>query len=162
MSIASTPIPKSSIAAVAVVLALFVALPASVDASSGMDEGYQLDASMKEEWQSEYRRLLQDSERLKRNAEAARRNYSQAQQRNYPRGSVRQQYLIDEEEAKKELAEVDAALEQFKADGRRDGALPGWFYEVEEESLASPEPAAIGEDDAEDMEGRNPLYLDSE
>jgi len=43
--------------------------------------------------------------------------------------------------------------------------MPGWLYEVEDEEVVIPEPAAADAVDAEEAEaraGRNPLYLDGE
>lgn len=144
-------------------LALCVSMPGLASASDGdegMDDSFAL--SEKEQWQSDYRRLLQEQARLERNAQDARENYSQARLRSYPRGAARAQFLVDEAEALKQLDVVRAEIEKFKLDSRRDGVLPGWVYEVEEEPLAAPQPAAKADEEPEDREGRNPLYLDSE
>ena len=129
--------------------------------------GEQVDAvqAMKDEWQHDYRQLLQDAARLRRNSLNARENYARAQRRNYPRGGARQAMLVEAEEAERGLAEVDAQIEQLRLDGRRAGALPGWFYEVDEETQEPAQPAfpaEATEASPEDREGRNPLYLDSE
>ena len=98
-----------------------------------------------------------------RNAATARAEYKRAQRRNYPRGEARAQYLINEAEALDELAQVEASIEKLRAEGRAAGALPGWVYEVDEEPIGRPQPAARDErEDPQDREGRNPLYLDSE
>ena len=143
-----------------IVLGLVLTVPGNVMASNSLDETASVE-EVKAEWQGRYRKLLTDAARLRRNAEAARYNYSQANQRNYPRGAARKQFLIDEENAQAELVQVEADIEKLREDGRREGALPGWFYEVEDEPLDAPQPAAPVEDPA-DREGRNPLYLDTE
>jgi len=117
--------------------------------------------SMKAEWQSNYRRLLIDVKLLQRNAEAARENYARAKRRNYPRGGAREQFLVDEKEAIKELADVQLEIEAITEKGHREGILPGWFAEVEDGPLEDPQPAAKAEEE-EDREGRNPLYFDDE
>jgi hypothetical protein len=142
-------------------LALALTLPGSVAASTGADDDASIEET-KAEWQGQYRRLLSDKALLQRNAEAARTYYSKSRQRNYPRGAARQQFLIDADTAEKQLVEVEAEIQKFKTNARREGILPGWFYEVEEGPLDAPQPAAPAEEDRQDREGRNPLYLDSE
>jgi hypothetical protein len=151
-------------------LAACVALAFAVSLSSALPtsaEGQQADALQptKDEWQADYRRLLQDADRLRRNAQNARENYARAQRRNYPRGGARQAMLIEAEEAESGLVEVEAQIEQLRLDGRRAGALPGWFYEVDDEPPGHTQPASPAETtelSPEDREGRNPLYLDRE
>ena len=116
----------------------------------------------KEYWQSEYRALRLDIARLERNAKRARHNYERAQRRTYPRGDARKQYLIDEQDALDGVVRVKREIEDLKDRGRREGALPGWFYEVDDEPLTPPEPAAPDGPNAEGLEereGRNPLYF---
>jgi hypothetical protein len=142
-------------------IALLLSVPTLAPANSAVgDETSTL--SEKESWQADYRRLLSDAALLKRNATAARENYAQARRRNYPRGAAREQFMIDEDNAKKELVEVEAELDKFRRDARHRGVLPGWFYEVEDDPIEAPQPAAPSAEDVQDREGRNPLYLDDE
>jgi hypothetical protein len=151
------------ISRLALVLLASLAIASSGFATDGAEYDGTGDPTPKEQWQTEYRRLLQEKARLERNAKTARENYSQAQQRNYPRGSARQKMLVDEQEAKQGLVEVEAEIERFKRSSRQDGVVPGWYYEVEEEPMvAAPQPHRDDTEDAEDREGRNPLYLDQE
>jgi len=119
----------------------------------------------KEYWQERYRRLRQDAARLERNAERARKAYAMAQRRNYPRGGARQRLIQQIEDAETELESVRKEIEELPTEARRAGAMPGWLYEVEDEEVVIPEPAAADAVDAEEAEaraGRNPLYLDGE
>lgn len=129
----------------------------------GEDE-YDAELELKEEIQRQYRDLLRNKAIFQRNAVTAREEYAEANRRNYPRGEARKQYLINEKEALDALAEVEVAIEKLHEQGRRDGALPGWFAEVEDEPLSLTQPAAPAEDDdrVRDREGRNPLYFDDE
>ena len=116
----------------------------------------------KQEWQDRYRKLRQEAARLERNAANARESYARAQRRNYPRGNALAQYLVDAENAEKELAKVKAELNGIFDEARREGIPPGWLYAVEDEPIDVPAPAAAGgaspgaTDD--DDGGRNPLY----
>ena len=155
-------ISMSRLLAAGVTLAFAVGLPIALPIPA---EGQQFDAgqAMKVKWQTDYRRLLQDTDRLRRNARNARENYARAQRRNYPRGGARQEMLLEAEKAERTLIGVEAQIEQLRLDGRRAGALPSWFYEVEDEPLGGAQPASRAqttEPVPEDQEGRNPLYLD--
>jgi hypothetical protein len=115
----------------------------------------------KNEWQERYRGLLQEAERLKENAATMRSNYSQAQQRNYPRGNARQEFLIKADEAETELVKVKAQLAGIFEEARRAGIPPRWLYEVDDEPIVVPAAAdSANADDEEEDDGRNPLYKD--
>jgi hypothetical protein len=161
MFIVSRTFPLGRLLAAVFALSLALAMPGIVAASSGADEDASIEDT-KDDWQSEYRGLLINKARVQRNLEAARTSYSKSRRRNYPRGAAREQFLIDAATAEKELVELDREIDQFKTKSRRQGILPGWFFEVEEGPLDAPQPAAPAEEDPEDREGRNPLYLDSE
>jgi len=115
----------------------------------------------KQDWQDRYRQLRQDAKRLERNAAAARENYARAQRRNYPRGDALQQFLVQEQDAETELAKVKKELAGIFDEARRAGIPPGWLYEVEDEPVVVPAPAASAnpsDDAADEDDGRNPLY----
>ena len=122
----------------------------------------------KADWQGRYRSLLQNEARLHHNAQMARENYARAQRRNYPRGGARQQFLVDADDAEKELVTVKEELAQLQVDARHDSIPKNWLYEVEEEPITSGPPAsasqnaAADDDDQDDREGRNPLYFEDE
>jgi len=106
--------------------------------------------------------LLRNAALLERNARRSREYYAQAQRRNYPRGGARQRLLAQAAEAEAELRTVREEIEALRVEARREGALPGWLYEVEDEEIVVPEPAAPdGSDSSSDERdaGRNPLYL---
>ena len=164
MSLGLRSISTTRLLAAGVVLAFAVSLPAALPVPAEAEPVDAL-AAMKDEWQDEYRQLLGEVDRLRRNARNARENYSRAQRRNYPRGGAREQMLAEAEEAEGDLIKVEAQIEQLQLDGRRAGALPGWFYEVEtepRERLQPSFPAEAAGPAPEDREGRNPLYLDAE
>jgi hypothetical protein len=152
---------RRAFSAVALALLLVGTGASTLSAESYADEE-RASADKKAEWQGDYRKLLNDAARLERNVAAAKENYSQARQRYYPRGAARQQIVIDRKLAEKELVEVEAEIDRFKTNGRREGAAPSWFYEVEEEPRKASMPAAKAEEPAQDREGRNPLYLDDD
>lgn len=138
------------------------AMPGAAFANDGLSDEDVPTVELKDQVQGEYRNLLRNAARLRRNAEAARRDYKLSTRRNYPRGEVRKQFLVDAEAAEKELVQVEAEIEKLKTEARGEGAMPGWFYEVEEENFDAPTPASPAEEDAGDRGGRNPLYLDDD
>jgi len=148
---------------VGIVFLLVVSTASPVFAGNDDEAGEEAaQAETKSQFQAEYRRLLHNAELLRQNAANARENYSKSRARRYPRGAASRQFLIDAEEAERELVEVEAEIERFKTNGQREGALPRWFYEVEDEPLGVARPAAPADRDPADLEGRNPLYLDDE
>ena len=118
----------------------------------------------KAEWQGRYRSLLQNAARLRGNVETSRENYARAQRRNYPRGGARQQFIVDAENAQKELVGVKEAIAQIAVDARHASIPPNWLYEVEDEPITVSAPASPSDqqDEQEDRAGRNPLYFDED
>ncbi|MBJ18073.1 MAG: hypothetical protein GY910_09310 [bacterium] len=118
--------------------------------------------AQRDNWQRKYRALLSDRVRLKENIAKSRKNYSQAQRRNYPRGGARQKFLVDAENAEKALAATEEAIAEIFTDARREGVPPGWLYEVEDEPIEATRPAASDSNavDPEDRAGRNPIYFE--
>ena len=119
----------------------------------------------KADWQGRYRSLLQNEARLHHNAHMARENYARAQRRNYPRGGAREQFLIDADDAEKELVTVKEELAQLQLDARHEAIPKNWLYDVEEEPITSGPPASASRNaaaDQDDREGRNPLYFEDE
>ena len=145
-------------------LVLVVGWPGALPSLATAGDFTEVDSfqAMKEEWQDRYRALLQDAARLRHNANSARDNYRMAQRWNYPRGGARQKFLLQADEAERDLVRVESDLEKFRVDARRAGALPGWLYEVEEEERVVSEPAAPADASDPDLEGRNPLYLEQD
>lgn len=124
--------------------------------------GEQSLAEKKAEWQDRYRTLLQNAARLRSNADASRENYARAQRRNYPRGGARQQFILEAENAEKELVEVKEEIAQIAIDARHAAIPPSWLYEVDDEPI-SPTPAASASgqhDKQEERAGRNPIHFD--
>jgi len=140
-------------------LSLFAIQAPAAHAQLADDEVLQHE---KEYWQDRYRRLRQNAARLERNAERARKAYALAQRRNYPRGGARQKLFQQIEDAETELESVRKEIEELPREARRAGALPGWLYEVEQEEVVIPEPAAPDSDDpaADACAGRNPIYCE--
>lgn len=108
---------------------IFVLAPAAP--SFGSDGRDAEMAAMKAEWQDRYRTLLEDADRLRAEIAEQRELYAAANRRNYRRGSKRHVHRAAAAEATRALADVEQQLATIKDDGRRAGALPGWFYEVE-------------------------------
>ena len=117
----------------------------------------------RQEWQARYRRLLQDRVYYTETIATARKNYTQAQRRNYPRGGARQQFLVDAEEAEASLAATEKAIEEIFIEARQNDVPPGWLAEVEDDPASYQKPAApeSARDEA-DRAGRNPLYFDDD
>jgi hypothetical protein len=117
--------------------------------------------AQKSEWQERYRSLLRNAARLEDNVAKSRENYARAQRRNYPRGGARQQFIIDADEAEKELVTVKAEIEQIFVDARHNAVPTNWLYEVDDEPIMPAAPASVsdGESDEDDRAGRNPLYF---
>jgi hypothetical protein len=146
-------------------IGLPILTPSSAQAQTGAQPTLE---EQKAEWQDRYRSLLQNQARLHHNAQMARENYARAQRRNYPRGGARQQFLIDAEDAEKELVTVKEEIAQISLDARHASIPQNWFYAVEEEPLTFGPPAASATnngsnaDAEEDRAGRNPLYFEDE
>ncbi len=107
-------------------------------------------------WQNRYRNLLAEASELRATIEVERELYADANRRNYRRGRKRIVHREKAQKARVELATVEAALATIEDDGRRAGALPGWFYEVEFEIEGAKRRPAVSVGPGED--GRNPLY----
>jgi hypothetical protein len=114
--------------------------------------------ALKTFWQNKYRGLILRAAELRRTVSSERESYAEANRRNYRRGSKRHAHYDEMKKAASELATVEAELATIEDDGRRAGALPGWFYEVEMELEDADRRPAIsaGPDD----EGRNPLHFE--
>lgn len=134
------------------ILGMFFVMPLSAAATDADDEG------AKAYWQTRYRGLHADVVRLRGDIARERELYADANRRNYRRGSKRHAHREAMMKAMAELGRVEADLATIEEDGRRDGALPGWFYEIDielEDAGDGPNvPAAPGED------GGNPFYDD--
>jgi len=150
-------------------LALFVAWAvvlgglASVDANPAHAQSAQDEEKGKEYWQERYRGLLRRAAQARHDNTIAMESYKRAKRRNYPRGSARDRFLSQAEEAERELATVEKEIATFRSDARQQGALPGWLYEVEEEPFelapAAAPPSDTSDETRVDREGRNPLYF---
>ena len=115
------------------------------------------DLEVKAQWQQRYRQLLQNQARLRDNAKKSRENYARAQRRNYPRGGARQQFIVDAELAEADLVMVEAETEALREEARRSAIPRNWFYEIDDEDIQAPAPAAAAVENTDDG-GRNPLY----
>jgi len=113
---------------------------------------------MKTYWQDRYRQLLVSADDLREEIERETELYADANRRNYRRGTKRHVHRVAIEEAEKKLAEVDRELATIKDEGRRAGALPGWFYEVEQDRADVARNPTLAPS-PEDLEGgRNPKF----
>jgi hypothetical protein len=115
--------------------------------------------SQKSTWQRHYRMLLHDQARLRDNAAKSRENYARARRRNYPRGGARQQFIVDAEEAERDLIKVEEETLKFLEQARRNALPRNWIFEVEDENIQAPAATAASERD-DSRDGRNPLYHD--
>jgi len=113
----------------------------------------------KTKWQNKYRGLIVQAAELRGTIDSERELYADANRRNYRRGPKRHVHHKAMKEAVTELAKVEAELATIQDDGRRAGALPGWFYEVDMEFEDAERRPAIAAGPGD--EGRNPLYLEN-
>lgn len=117
-------------------------------------------ASEKDFWQTRYRTLFDRADTLRETIAIETELYADANRRNYRRGTKRHLHRVAAEEARAELAIVERELSKIKEEGRRAGALPGWFYEVElDRADVARSPALAPEPDDRD-EGRNPRFVE--
>lgn len=124
-------------------------------------------SSLKTTWQTRYRNLLRSEANLRAEIDEQRELYADANRRNYRRGTKRHIHHDAMDAATKQLAGVEAELATIHEEGRRAGAMPGWFYEVELEfesnKLAAPATPDLDEEPRDDRsDGRNPLYEEEE
>ena len=115
------------LAALIALLAMAFAAPSSFARDDAQSDG------MKQYWQNRYRQLLRSADELRAEIAHETELYADANRRNYRRGTKRHMHRVAAEEAKAKLDAVESKLSTIKDEGRRAGALPGWFYEVEEE-----------------------------
>lgn len=120
-------------------------------------------SSLKTMWQTRYRNLLRSAAKLRVEIDEQRELYADANRRNYRRGPKRHLHEEAMDDAAKRLADVEAELVAIHDEGRRAGALPGWFYEVElefeAEKLAGPAMPDLDEESPKERSGgQNPLY----
>ncbi len=135
--------------------AMFVALVAPPLAFARSDAELE---GMKTYWQNRYRQLLVSADDLREEIERETGLYADANRRNYRRGTKRHVHRVAIEEAEKKLAEVNRELSTIKEEGRRAGALPAWFYDVEQvRADAARNPALAPRPDDPDR-GRNPKF----
>jgi len=137
---------------------VLLAVPASANNPAARTGAEQ--SGPKAYWQERYRNLINRAAELRDIIETERELYADANRRNYRRGDKRHRHRIKLIEAEDQLEVIEAELETIKDDGRRAGALPGWFYEVESELevLGGKPPVERGPGDR----GRNPLYVEDE
>ena len=140
--------------AVLVGLGLLLLAPAAAAQSSP-----ELD-SAKDYWQTRYRTLLERADSLRETIEVETELYADANRRNYRRGKKRHVHRVAAEEARAELAEVQLELSTIQEEGRRAGALPGWFYEVEQDRADVARNPALVPDPEDPDEGRNPRFVE--
>lgn len=138
-----------------VLLCGLVAALCAVPTAAVADDLAEL-GSEKTYWQNRYRNLLAEASELRATIEVERELYADANRRNYRRGRKRSRHLEKVQKATAELITVETALATIEDDGRRAGALPGWFYEVEIEIESAKRRPAVSIGPGE--EGRNPLY----
>ena len=118
--------------------------------------------SAKDYWQTRYRTLLERADSLRETIEVETELYADANRRNYRRGKKRHVHRVAAEEARAELVEVERELSTIQEEGRRAGALPGWFYEVEQDRSDVARNPALAPDPDDRDEGRNPRFIEPE
>lgn len=169
--------PRGTLLALAAMLGglgLLLCAPVSAMAEEGPRIGLSK-ADHKEFWQSRFRELRQEAAVLKRDAAIEWELYADANRRNYRRGKVRHIHRDKALELEVKLAEVEEELNALPEAARRSGALPGWIREVESEPVVLPPPgpnaleeyrsmpsAPADAGEADDREGRNPIFVDEE
>jgi len=141
------------LAALIALLAMAFAAPSSFARDDAQRDG------MKQYWQNRYRQLLRSADELRAEIAHETELYADANRRNYRRGTKRHMHRVAAEEAKAKLDAVESKLSTIKDEGRRAGALPGWFYEVEEEREDIARNPSLGPDPADPNAGRNPRFV---
>lgn len=117
-------------------------------------------AASKDFWQDRYRTLLERADTLRETIATETELYADANRRNYRRGKKRHVHRLAAEEARADLAEVERDLSTIKDEGRRAGALPGWFYEIEMERAAIARNPALAPEPDDREAGRNPRFVE--
>ncbi len=155
----------SALLTLALALAAVPALVIAVGAGPAAAETEEEALAKKAEWQDRYRVLRNNAARMQSNAKKLRRAYGLAQHANYPRGGAREAFRKQVEQAEQDAADYTAQIEEFHEEARRNEIPPGWLAEVEDEPIDLGLPADQDDaelDEADDREGRNPLYLEDE
>ncbi|MBK7952482.1 MAG: hypothetical protein IPK00_27925 [Deltaproteobacteria bacterium] len=120
----------------ALLLAICVAgaLGVSMRPITAAADAGDLDA-MKAHWQARYRKLRVDEARLLETVKLATKEYADSNRRNYRRSGVRHFHRTNANEAKKELASVQAQIETIFSDVVSAGGSVNWLYEVDDEPI---------------------------
>ena len=140
---------------IALLVFLLALMASPAIAADGIGSDAEVSA-VKTFWQNRYRTLISKAARLRAEISQERERYADANRRNYRRGKKRHVHRVAVEKATRTLATVEAELATIQDEGRRAGALPGWFYEVEIEMEESAQRPSVTSGPADD--GRNPLY----
>ena len=132
-----------------------VLLPFVIPVAAQADDSVE-QAAQKMYWQTKYRDLLARAVELRATVDTEKELYADANRRNYRRGTKRHVHHDLMNDAAAELKEVESELATIEEEGRRAGAMPGWFYEVELEHQDTEPSPAIADEPGD--EGRNPIY----
>lgn len=142
-------------------------------------------AAIKAEWQARFRDLRMQEARLIQTIELATKEYADSNRRNYRRSGVRHFHRTNANEAKLQLAAVQAKIERMFDEVVAAGGSLNWLYEVDDEPIDPSTVSGLGDygdegrfggkgayapadEDAQDADeatpdedpdaGRNPLY----
>jgi hypothetical protein len=104
------------------------------------------DDGERQQWVQRYQELQSKHARLGKDLEQARSDYSRGRSSRHPRGEGKAALIGEIQRLEGEFEKVDRQLQDFPEEARRQGALPGWFRDVEAPTHAGAQPAAIQAD----------------
>ena len=112
---------------------LVVAAPASL---AEEDDG------KRQEWTRRHQELKAKHAGLGQDLAQARIEYSRGRSNRHPRGEGKAALIAEIARLEEEFARVDQEFQDFPEKARRQGALPGWFRDLDEPTPPAARPAA--------------------
>ena len=110
------------------------------------EQRQQEQLQQKQQWVQRYQDLRSKHARLEKDLTQARADYSRGRSSRHPRGDGKAALIAEIDRLEKEFDQADQELRNFPESAQRQGALPGWFRDLDERpgAQAGSQPAAMG------------------
>lgn len=105
------------------------------------------DDPKRQQWVQRYQDVRTKHAKLEQDLAQARIDYSRGRSSRHLRGEGKAGLLVEIGRLEQELEKADQQLRDFPDEARRDGALPGWFRDLEAPKPAAAQPAARKQDE---------------
>ena len=105
------------------------------------------DDPKRQQWVQRYQDVRTKHAKLEQDLAQARIDYSRGRSSRHLRGEGKAGLLVEIARLEQELEKADQQLRDFPDEARRDGALPGWFRDLEAPTPAAAQPTARKQDE---------------